>query len=78
MTTPLPLHAALIDQFKGLIGPEHVLTEPGDRAPYEHEMRGLFPGDAIAVLRPGSTADVAACVRAAAREPHAPFLLQRM
>jgi FAD/FMN-containing dehydrogenase len=49
--------------FAGLaarIGDTHVLTDADAMAPYCKEWRGLFPGRARAVVRPSSTAEVAA------------------
>ncbi|MDP6588394.1 MAG: FAD-binding oxidoreductase [Alphaproteobacteria bacterium] len=53
-------------QFGKLIGPEHVIEEAAEREYYSTDISGR--GDAIAalVLRPGSAAEVAVCVRAAA------------
>ena len=57
-----------------LIGAAHVLVAAGDMAPFLRDWRGRFTGSALAVLRPGSTAEVAALVRAcaAARAPIVP------
>jgi|TARA_R110002072_G_scaffold159872_6_gene310938 FAD/FMN-containing dehydrogenase len=55
--------AGLIDSLKNAIGASHVLTDPSDMAARLVEDRGLFSGTALAVLRPGSTAEVSACVR---------------
>jgi len=51
--------------FTAIIGPTHVLTGT-DMAPYLSEERGLYQGSALAVVRPGSTEEVAALVRACA------------
>ncbi|WP_342105448.1 FAD-binding oxidoreductase [Methylobacterium sp. SI9] len=59
-TTPDTLLAALRDG----LGARHVLTEAEDLAPYLTETRKLFTGSAVAVLRPGSTEEVAFAVRA--------------
>ena len=50
----------LVSVLAALIGEKHVLTAPEDMAPYCKEWRGLFPGRARAVVRPGDTAEVAA------------------
>jgi FAD/FMN-containing dehydrogenase len=47
------------------VGPPHVLHE-GDLTEYERDWRGRFRGRALAVVRPGSTAEVAAVVQACA------------
>ncbi|MBY4898778.1 FAD-binding oxidoreductase [Cupriavidus sp. AU9028] len=49
---------------RAALGPTHVLTEPGDKAPYLIDWRRRFTGDAVAVLLPGSTEEVAAAVKA--------------
>jgi FAD/FMN-containing dehydrogenase len=50
-----------------IAGAEHVLTQAADMAPYLTDWRGRFTGNALAVLRPGSTAQVAQLVQACAR-----------
>ncbi len=54
--------SALVDA----VGESHVLTDPDVRAGYETDWTGRFGGEAAAVVRPGSTAEVAAVVRACA------------
>ena len=55
----------VLDTFCSAIGAEHVLTE-GDLSAWEQDWRQRMRGKALAVLRPGSTAEAAACVRACA------------
>ncbi|MBQ6657496.1 MAG: FAD-binding protein, partial [Ottowia sp.] len=55
----------LLATLREAIGAEHVLTE-GDLSAWEQDWRRRERGRALAVLRPGSTAQVAACVRACA------------
>ena len=55
----------VLDTFRSAIGAEHVLTE-GDLSAWEQDWRQRMRGKALAVLRPGSTAEAAACVRACA------------
>ena len=43
-----------------VVGPHHVLTDPELCASYETDWTGRFVGRAAAVIRPGSTAEVAA------------------
>jgi FAD/FMN-containing dehydrogenase len=57
---------APLDRFRALLGPAQVLTEPADQARYLVEWRDLFRGETSAVLRPGTTAEVAAVVALAA------------
>lgn len=54
---------ALLSQLADAIGTAHVLTNPADMGGRLTEDRGLFTGTALAVLRPGSTAEVAECLR---------------
>jgi D-lactate dehydrogenase (cytochrome) len=52
-----------LNQSRQLIGTAHVLTEPGDTAAFLTDWRRRFSGKALAVLKPGSTDEVAAVVR---------------
>ncbi|MDX5593106.1 FAD-binding oxidoreductase [Pseudovibrio sp. SPO723] len=56
---------SLIRAFQELLGEANVLTEAADQAPYLVEWRDKFKGTTPMVLRPGSTAEVAACMRLA-------------
>jgi FAD/FMN-containing dehydrogenase len=55
--------ADLLTQLRAAVGPAQVLTE-GDLTAWELDWRRRWRGRALAVLRPGSTAEVAAVVRA--------------
>ena len=57
--------SAALAALSAAIGAGHVLTDPAELAPHEVEGRGLYKGKAIALLRPGSTEEVSACVRIA-------------
>jgi FAD/FMN-containing dehydrogenase len=52
-----------LNQCRQLIGTAHVLTEPVDTAAFLTDWRRRFSGKALAVLKPGSTDEVAAVVR---------------
>jgi FAD/FMN-containing dehydrogenase len=52
----------LLAALAAAIGPAHVLTGAEADA-YRHDWRGIMEGAALAVLRPGDTEEVAACVR---------------
>ena len=54
-----------IATLRNLVGEAHVLTE-GDLSTWERDWRGRRQGKALAVVRPGSTEDVAQVVRACA------------
>ena len=58
---------SLADVLRGSVGAAHVLTE-GDLSGYEVDWRQRYRGRALAVVRPGSTAEVAAVVRACAAD----------
>jgi len=56
---------ALLDALRSAVGPAHVLTD-GDLTAYERDWRGRMQGKALAVVRPASTREVAAVVKACA------------
>ena len=56
---------ALLDTLRAAVGAAQVLTE-GDLSAYELDWRKRYRGRAVAVVRPGSTAEVCAVVKACA------------
>ena len=66
---------ALLDQLRATVGAAHVLTD-GDLSAWEQDWRKRDRGRALAVVRPGSTAEVAAvvqaCIAQRARHPQQP------
>ncbi len=70
----LPSSGPIIPKLGSLLGPDHVLTGPA-MAPHLSERRGLFKGRAVAVVKPGTTEEVAAVVRIA-RECGVPIVPQ--
>ncbi|MFJ1301801.1 FAD-binding oxidoreductase [Pseudomonadota bacterium AL_CKDN230030165-1A_HGKHYDSX7] len=54
---------SLLTDLQSLLGPSHVLTG-ADAEPYLQDWRRRYRGRALAVVRPGSTDEVAAVVRA--------------
>ncbi|MFZ2510325.1 MAG: FAD-binding oxidoreductase [Gordonia sp. (in: high G+C Gram-positive bacteria)] len=58
----------LLDELTAIVGPTHVLTDPELTAGYVTDWTGYWTGHTVAVVRPGSTAEVsavlAACYRA--------------
>jgi len=58
--------AALVERLAQAVGRANVLTDPADVAPALSDWRGFYHGRALALVRPGSTAEVAAVVRACA------------
>ena len=59
MTYP---RATIVERLQALVGEANVLTAPADVEPYIVDWRGRYRGAALAVVRPGSTAEVAAVV----------------
>ncbi|WP_029007715.1 FAD-binding oxidoreductase [Azospirillum halopraeferens] len=57
---------ALLDRIRSIVGPGGILTAADDKAPYLAEWRGRFRGNSPAVVRPATTAEVAAVVAACA------------
>ena len=55
----------LLEQLRSIVGAQHVLTE-GDLTAWEQDWRKRMRGKALAVVRPGSTAEVAKVIRACA------------
>ncbi len=60
------IRATLRTRLDAAVGPAQVLTDPADLAPYLTDWRGRYHGRAGAVVRPRTTAEVAAVVRACA------------
>ncbi|MFO1107957.1 MAG: FAD-binding oxidoreductase [Bradyrhizobium sp.] len=60
-----PLASELIAKFRAIVGDKYAVTDPADIAPYTTEERDLFRGRSPLVLRPGSTAEVAAICKLA-------------
>ena len=56
----------LISELAQIVGPANVLRPPEDLSGYEQDWRKRWHGRALAVVRPGSTAEVAAVVKACA------------
>jgi FAD/FMN-containing dehydrogenase len=62
--TQVGVERELADALAGVVGADHVLADPGLRAGFEQDLTGRFAGEARLVVRPGSTEEVAAVVRA--------------
>lgn len=65
----------LVETLAGIVGPEHVQTDPDVIAGAVQDWTGRFRGEARAVVRPGSTAEVAQ-VLAACSNAGVPFVPQ--
>jgi len=57
------LDPAIRDALAGAVGEAHVITDADLVAPYGQDWSGRFSGPVLAVVRPGSTDEVAAVVR---------------
>lgn len=71
----LPLADEILARFAAIVGDSHALRSPDLLAPYLVEPRDLFKGRTRLVLRPGSTAEVAAIMRLAS-ETRTPIVPQ--
>ncbi len=58
----------ILARLAAIVGERHVLTSEADMAGYMVEWRGLYRGRAAAVVKPGSTEEVAAVMRLASAE----------
>ena len=62
---PAPLSPELIARFAAIVGAKYAVTNAQELAPYLVEERNLYQGRSTLVLRPGSTAEVAAICKLA-------------
>lgn len=60
-----PLDPQLIEKFRAIVGAKYAVTDQTDIEPYVTEERDLFHGRSPLVLRPASTAEVAAICKLA-------------
>src|ERR1700761_5075656 len=60
--TALPA-TPLLDAIRAIVGDRGLLTETSDTAPYAEDWRRLYQGRTSAVIRPGTTTELAAVVR---------------
>jgi FAD/FMN-containing dehydrogenase len=60
-----PLPPELVARFRAIVGDKYAVTDAADIAPYVTEERDLFHGRSPLVLRPGTTAEVAAICKLA-------------
>jgi FAD/FMN-containing dehydrogenase len=51
-----------IDRIREAVGPQGLITDPKELAPYVEDWRGLYHGAAAAVVRPANAAEVAAVI----------------
>lgn len=67
---PRPQGQDLVEELTAIVGASHCVTPPAD-SPYLADGRGLFRGLAAAIVKPATTSEVAAVVRACARRGNA-------
>ena len=54
---------SLHERLVGIVGAAHVLADPEQRQPFEHDLTGRYGAAASVVVRPGATEEVAAILR---------------
>src|SRR4051812_4133025 len=64
MSTLAPSKAeAAIARIAAIVGAQGVITDPAAMKPFVDDWRGIYEGNAAAVVRPGSVGEVAAVVK---------------
>ncbi len=63
--TSSAISSELLTRFKTIVGDKYAVTDPREIEPYVIEERNLFRGNSPLVLRPGSTAEIAAICKLA-------------
>jgi FAD/FMN-containing dehydrogenase len=59
--------ATLLDAIRAVVGDRGILTNRSDTAPYSEDWRRLYQGRTAAVIRPGTTTELAAVVKLCAQ-----------
>jgi FAD/FMN-containing dehydrogenase len=74
MPDAAPPATNLLDAIRAIVGDRGMLTEASDTAAYSEDWRRLYQGRTAAVIRPGTTGELAAVVKlcAASRTPIVP------
>src|ERR1700709_275408 len=67
--------ANLLDAIRAIVGDRGILTAASDTAPYSEDWRRLYQGRTQAVIRPGTTEELAAVVTLCAAH-HTPIVPQ--
>src|SRR5690606_20556150 len=57
------MNEVLLDKLVHTLGKDSVIVDPADIEPWLRDWRGVYKGGAQAVVRPGSTQQVADCLR---------------
>ena len=55
--------ASVVNAIRAIVGDRGILTDASDTAPYSEDWRRLYQGRTAAVIRPGTTDELAAVVR---------------
>lgn len=63
LSSPSVVPGDLVAGLQAIVGANHVLTQAADMESFLREPRDLFKGAAVCIVRPGSTAEVAAILR---------------
>ncbi|WP_051626112.1 FAD-binding oxidoreductase [Kozakia baliensis] len=71
----MTLYNDLLTQLADKLGPNGLLTAPDAIAPYCRDWRGLFQGQALAVLRPASTQELSDALALCASYPTPPNIV---
>lgn len=58
----------LVEQLAAIVGRRHVIAQGEDQEPYVVDWRGRYHGRSVAVVKPASTAEVAAVVKLCAEQ----------
>ena len=66
-----------LNELEAILGKNYVLTSEGDTTPYLTDWRKRYTGKALAVLLPSNTQEVAAIVKACAKEDKASWIKNR-
>jgi FAD/FMN-containing dehydrogenase len=53
----------LLERIRGIVGPAGLISSPDETAQYATDWRRRYHGSAVAVVKPGSTAEVSAVIR---------------
>jgi FAD/FMN-containing dehydrogenase len=67
MGSSMGRNAEIVHASSAIVGDRHVLVEPDERAGYETDWTGRYAGSCVAVVRPGTTAEVSEVLRACTR-----------
>lgn len=62
------IDSGILDRLVAIVGAERVASSPEAKAPFLTDWRGRYTGDALAVVHPGSTEEVAAVLAVCAQQ----------